>query len=53
LRTLGEATFAWRFQGQPQRQLASARDFSVIVVAFLSGAIAGGATTKAFGNNDL
>ena len=41
------------FPGHTPEAARVVRDFSVIVVAFLSDASGGGATTKAFGNNDL
>ena len=53
LRTLGEAAFKWFFEGHSRDAARVMRDFSVIVAAFLLGAIAGGATTKAFGNRAL
>ena len=53
LRTLGEAAFTWLFEGHPQDAARTVRDFSVIVGAFLLGAIAGGVATKEFGNRAL
>jgi uncharacterized membrane protein YoaK (UPF0700 family) len=42
-----------RFQAHTPEAARVVRDFSAIVLAFLSGAIGGGATTKAFGDNGL
>ena len=53
LRTLGEAAFTWLFEGHAQDAARTVRDFSVIVGAFLLGAIAGGVATKALGNRAL
>jgi uncharacterized membrane protein YoaK (UPF0700 family) len=53
LRTLGEASFTWLFEGHAPDAAQVVRDFSVIVAAFLSGAIGGGVSTKVFGNRAL
>jgi uncharacterized membrane protein YoaK (UPF0700 family) len=53
LRTLGEAAFHWVFQGRKRESALVVRDFSVIVTAFVAGALAGAGTTKAFGNGAL
>ena len=53
LRTLGEATFKWVFEGHSREAAQVMRDFSVIIASFLCGAIGGGVTTKAFGNRAL
>jgi len=53
LRTLGEAAFKWLFEGRSSDAAEVVRDFSVIVPAFLLGAIVGGVTTKVFGNRAL
>lgn len=53
LRTLGEATFTWLFEGHARSAARVVRDFSVIITAFLAGAIGGGVATRAFGNRAL
>ena len=53
LRTLGEAAFNWFFRGHQRETALVVRDFSVIVTAFLLGALAAGGITKAFGNRAL
>lgn len=53
LRTLSEATFIWLFEGRSPDSGRIVRDFSVIVGAFLLGAVAGGLATKNFGNRAL
>jgi uncharacterized membrane protein YoaK (UPF0700 family) len=53
LRTLSEAAVAWSLGGHNQSSARTVRDFSVICVAFLLGAIAGGYTAPAFGNRAL
>jgi uncharacterized membrane protein YoaK (UPF0700 family) len=40
LRTVGEAAFTWLFEGHNPKTAQIVRDFSVIVAAFLLGAIA-------------
>jgi uncharacterized membrane protein YoaK (UPF0700 family) len=53
LRTLGEAAFAWFFEGRRAMTAGVVRDFSVICGAFLLGAMVGGYSTQAFGNRTL
>ena len=53
LRTLGEAAFTWCFEGHHWKTAQVVRDFSVIVTAFLLGAIAGGGATKVLGRQAL
>ena len=53
LRILGEAAFNWLFQGRKRESALVVRDFFVIVTAFVTGALAGAGTTKAFGNRAL
>ena len=53
LRTLGEAAFTWSFEGRAAEAARVVRDFSVIVTAFLLGAIGGGAAAKVLGNRAL
>jgi uncharacterized membrane protein YoaK (UPF0700 family) len=53
LRTLAEASFFWCFRGYQREAARTVKDFATVVGAFLSGALAGGGTTKAFGNRAL
>jgi len=53
LRTLAEAAFTRLFRGHDREAAGTVRDFSVIVTAFLLGAVAGGGATRTFGNHAL
>jgi len=53
LRTLSEAAFSWLFEGRSRASGRTVRDFSVIIGAFLLGAIAGGVATRNLGNRAL
>ena len=47
------AAFTWFFMGHDREAAGAVRDFSVIVTAFLLGAVGGGAATQTFGNRAL
>jgi len=53
LRTLAEAAFTWSFKGHEREAAGVVSDFSVVVMAFLLGALAGAAATRTFGNRAL
>jgi uncharacterized membrane protein YoaK (UPF0700 family) len=53
LRTLSEAAYAWVFIGRDSKSSRVVKDFSVICVAFLLGAIAGAIATRNFDNRAL
>ena len=53
LRTLCEAAVAWFLEGHNRAAAGIVKDFSLICLAFLAGAAAGGYATQAFGNRAL
>lgn len=53
LRTLSEAAFSWLFEGHSPKSRDVLRDFSVICLAFLLGAMAGGYAVGWLGNHAL
>jgi len=53
LRTVAEESFDWVFEGHSRAAALIVIDFSVIIAAFLLGAIGGGVATREFGNRAL